>query len=411
MCKQCILDSSLPNVTITDGLCSVCDRYNKSRAFGIDMNDSGKIVLDNLDILFKTIKNRNQLYDVVVGFSGGKDSSYLLHILKNVYKLKVLAVSVIHPLHDDCVSKSNIRKVAKKIDVDVLKVNVPEEPFMKFMQLGLSDRYRHYFGINPGCALCAHIRNAVISNTAIKAQDGKIPLVAIGTDLYQHDPFVGPGDEYYKIVDEIFSKTFGSKYEGGVYSFKPDALLSIPNLFHPYSKKDIENVGQNNSTFFISPLKIGVIKYKYKDAFKLMNDCGVSLKKSHFLITNCTARILFDYISFKRFNYFRLTTAVAKMVRTGKKERAIAIEYFKEYARVLDFIAKDKNNVEIDNKYFRKKFPDFHKVFFQFFTFQKFLNKEEKRDDYYFNQNLDKMKKLHYNAERFGIDLKKIISK
>lgn len=45
-------------------------------------------------ILEKIVSEKGKEYDVAVMYSGGKDSAYLLYLLKEVYKLRVVAVMV-----------------------------------------------------------------------------------------------------------------------------------------------------------------------------------------------------------------------------------------------------------------------------------------------------------------------------
>ena len=56
-------------------------------------------------------------YNCIVAYSGGKDSTYLLHLLKNEYKLRILAYSYDNWFQSEQASK-NITNVLTKLSID-----------------------------------------------------------------------------------------------------------------------------------------------------------------------------------------------------------------------------------------------------------------------------------------------------
>jgi len=76
-CKKCILYDGIKGIVIgADGLCNYC-HWDK------EMNKDYPIDAVSFDRLIDTIKNKGKghLYDVVIGLSGGCDSSYLLKMM------------------------------------------------------------------------------------------------------------------------------------------------------------------------------------------------------------------------------------------------------------------------------------------------------------------------------------------
>jgi len=57
-------------------------------------------------------------YDCIIGVSGGTDSSYLLHIAKNIYGLRPLAVNLDNGWSSDIAVK-NIKKVTESLNIDL----------------------------------------------------------------------------------------------------------------------------------------------------------------------------------------------------------------------------------------------------------------------------------------------------
>jgi len=76
--------------------------------------------------LMRIIANKRGLkYDVAVMYSGGKDSSYMLYLLKEVYKLRVIAVSVNNGYEKDFMSDSMI-KFPTQLGIPVLTRKIVE---------------------------------------------------------------------------------------------------------------------------------------------------------------------------------------------------------------------------------------------------------------------------------------------
>ena len=99
-CKKCVVSNQRPNSTIEfkssafdkkkginideNGICDACN-YNEIKK-KIDWQKREKLLFKILD---KFRKNNGE-YDCIVPGSGGKDSSFAAHILKNKYKMNPL---------------------------------------------------------------------------------------------------------------------------------------------------------------------------------------------------------------------------------------------------------------------------------------------------------------------------------
>jgi hypothetical protein len=82
-CSKCILPETYPNITFDEkGVCNFCRTYKEPKPTG------GEDILINL---FNKVKKMGRIYDAVVPLSGGKDSTYVLYLATQVYKLNVLA--------------------------------------------------------------------------------------------------------------------------------------------------------------------------------------------------------------------------------------------------------------------------------------------------------------------------------
>ena len=117
ICSRCIYDEAVPGISFDQsGVCNYC-RTIESLTEQYDTGaEKGK---KEFDRIVEEIKRSgcNKKYDVIVGVSGGTDSSYLLYLAKD-YGLRPLAVH-----YDDtwnsAIATENIRKVTAALDIDL----------------------------------------------------------------------------------------------------------------------------------------------------------------------------------------------------------------------------------------------------------------------------------------------------
>ena len=86
VCSRCIYDEHVPSITFdANGVCSYCRTHDEL----CDRYPSGEKGLAYLQAVAGEIRQngKGKKYDCIVGISGGCDSSYLLHVAKNILNL------------------------------------------------------------------------------------------------------------------------------------------------------------------------------------------------------------------------------------------------------------------------------------------------------------------------------------
>lgn len=84
-CKKCLLPANYLNIEIDEnGICQYCRNFKRPDYLGTEK------LLE--DIKVPLSKNTSDKYDCIVGFSGGRDSTYLLWYVVKKLKLRPLAV-------------------------------------------------------------------------------------------------------------------------------------------------------------------------------------------------------------------------------------------------------------------------------------------------------------------------------
>ena len=110
-CTRCVNDKTIKHISFNkDGVCSFCEAYDLIKD---KLHD-----YENLERLFlKKIKNSGHKYDAAVGFSGGKDSTYVLYKLVKQYGLKVKAFTLDNSFMSE-EAKEKINAIVKELGVE-----------------------------------------------------------------------------------------------------------------------------------------------------------------------------------------------------------------------------------------------------------------------------------------------------
>ncbi len=113
ICVRCALPETFPGIRFNkEGVCNICLDFK-----GVGSEQARKAEYRNkFEALIKEYKGSGT-YDALMCYSGGKDSTHTLTILKEKYELNVLAVSIDNGFVAEQAFK-NIRAVVENLGVD-----------------------------------------------------------------------------------------------------------------------------------------------------------------------------------------------------------------------------------------------------------------------------------------------------
>ena len=107
-CSKCILPETYPFIKFnSNNVCNYCENYEKQNFLGEEK-------------LFKYLekfRSKNGEPDCLVGLSGGRDSTYGLHLLKTKYEMNPIAYTFDWGLTTD-ISRINAAKVCGKLGIE-----------------------------------------------------------------------------------------------------------------------------------------------------------------------------------------------------------------------------------------------------------------------------------------------------
>ena len=139
-CMKCILPETYPFIKFNkNNICNYCENYEKQKFFG------EKKLLEYLD----KFRSSNNEPDCLVGLSGGRDSTYGLHLLKTKYKMNPVAYTFDWGLTTD-VSRINAAKVCGKLGVEHIIRSADIEKKREYVKINLfSWLNRPHLGMLP----------------------------------------------------------------------------------------------------------------------------------------------------------------------------------------------------------------------------------------------------------------------
>lgn len=257
-CTRCVNDKTVKHISFNkDGVCSFCEAYDSIKD---KLHD-----YDKLEKLFiKKIKNSGHKYDAAVGFSGGKDSTYVLYKLVKQYGLKVKAFT----LDNGFMSP----EAKKQIDIIVKELGVEHE-YVVYDNSILKKMYKYIVSkfLSP-CIACAFLGYAAMINypsridAAVMIHGRSIPQMMRNYQFGDKDYFKpiledglseeskNPAELYEsmistvsKLVDKDLAKTIKNELlvDGYKNGFRPFIGYF---LYHKYDKDEIiEELAKNTS--------------------------------------------------------------------------------------------------------------------------------------------------------------------
>jgi len=298
-CKNCLLPEAYPHINInSEGICNYC---LGEQHFGIENDKKIQSLISRKNELKKEFKRYiNKIkgkaeYDCLLLFSGGKDSTYLLHILKEKYGLKVLTLSIDTGLMKP-LAKKNIKEIINKLNVDHYFFT-PGNNFYKRL-------YRYYLThpnsdlyCNRICGMCSEIIHGI---GLIEASKRKIPFVALANSPDQTDHY------FYEISKERISQSWIPKeFKKGYfdktelkYFWNPKKSDYLPRFFLPFHV-----INYPGGEAIIEKLsQLGFIKKRDLDPFR----------------TNCYLLWLLIYLDLNKSGYTPYIKDLSRKIQSGK---------------------------------------------------------------------------------------------
>lgn len=178
ICQQCILPGTFPGIKFnSDGICKFCQKETSARQN--KAVEKKAAYRDRLDTLIEETKGAPPSYDIIVAFSGGKDSSYTLKLLREHYDLRILALTFDNHFVSPAAFQ-NIKDITDTLGIDSLIIKPPWPILNEIFSLtSQNDIFSKPTLLRASsiCTACIGMVKSLVLKTALEMS---IPLVGFG---------------------------------------------------------------------------------------------------------------------------------------------------------------------------------------------------------------------------------------
>lgn len=234
ICSKCLLSDNIPSVRIgDDGLCNYCSAPREKQRDYPETDSEFEAIL---------YKYKDRRYQVVMAYSGGKDSTYTIKLMKEKYKASILAITFNNGFISDTRLK-NINTVTDFLGIDSIIVKYPADKMLSAFRLACGG------GIFPApslerassiCNLCiTFIKNLLYYEAIIRY----IPIICFGWTPGQVSAVKPLIKLDYRMVSKMFgnvrnavTRKCGDRY-GNYFldgQFLKEHRERIPTLYYPF---------------------------------------------------------------------------------------------------------------------------------------------------------------------------------
>lgn len=356
ICKRCVANYTIESLNLDNQhICQFCKIHDEMEK-EYPLNDNSFNELIKISEQIKKDGNGKK-YDCVVGVSGGKDSSYLLYLVKTKLKLRPLAVHYDNGFDSDT-SVSNILRICEALDVDLETKVADWEKFKNitraFFIAGVSD---------PDTPTDVGIFKSMYE----VAYKEKIKYVFNGHSFRTEG--IEPLDWTY--MDGLYVKDINRKFGNG-------SLEKFDN----FDLKDLIKFNFIRGIKTILPLNY--IKYEQEEVIKTLQDNFEWVNYGGHHHESLLTKFVVSYYLPKKFGIDRRRTGLSALVRSGQISREEAIDIlnvppilndeFELKNYILDKLDINEKDFELIMNKENKNFKNFS-TYYKYFKNFKFLAK------------------------------------
>lgn len=329
ICQTCVLPETFPGIHFDDkGCCSFCRRYK-----GKENQEQRKERFKKkfLTALEKT-KNTGP-YDALMAYSGGKDSTYTLRLLKENFDLKILAITFDHGFVSP-MALENIRNVTNNLDVDHLTVQPGEKPLRTVFVKSMASDIYPIKALERASSICNSCMNLVKSFLLKSAIEMRVPLIAYGWS-----PGQAPvQSSVFKTNDSMIRQMQKAMLEP--FEQMIDHRLSGFFLQTQHYETDPAS-GTDRFPYLVHPLAF--FDYNEEDIFDKIKEIGwVNPKDTDSNSTNCLLNGFANQVHMKQHGFHPYAFEIAGLIREGYMTREEGLQKLSTPPdpQVIDYVKK-----------------------------------------------------------------------
>ena len=308
ICGKCVLPESFPGVKLDDkGICNFCDSFRREG----DLDSRKKKYRERFNKILQEYRGKGP-YDALLSYSGGKDSTYTMALLKEEYGMNILAFTMDHGFIPEQTFR-NIRTVSEKLGVDHILLKPSFQMLHKVFKEAAKKNLYSPATLTRASTICTSCMIIVRFSSLRLALEKRIPILAFGWSPGQIPLSASILKNNPKMIRTMQSA-----------GLKPLQAI-VGEAVRPYFLEEDHFQDPGRFPYNISPLAF--LDYDGKKIREKVERLGWEKPTGLDVhTTNCLLNSLANVIHKKSFGFSPYTFELAKLVREGYLERREALD-------------------------------------------------------------------------------------
>ncbi len=306
-CSNCVLPETFPGIKFNEkGICNFCQSFKGSA----NLEDKKTRFRKKFEELVKQYKGKST-YDALMSYSGGKDSTYTLALLKENYGLNILAVTMDNGFLPDQTIK-NIQSISERLNIDQILFKPRFETLKKIFATCSKENIYPPTTLTRASTICTSCMAVVKFSSLRMALEKDIPFIVFGWSPGQ----IPIASSIMKNNPQILKMMQQSLYEP-LHKLAGDAI-------HPYFLEEKHFEGSYFFPYNISPLAF--FDYNEEEIYKKIDKLGWKLPdKIDANTSNCLLNSFANVTHRNKHGFHPYAFEMAKLVREGYMKRSTAL--------------------------------------------------------------------------------------
>ncbi len=324
VCTKCVLPETFPGIEFDqEGVCNYCLHFKGQEK----LEKQKEKYRAKFESLLEERRGTGD-YDCLMCYSGGKDSSYTLHILRTRYDARVLAVTMDNGFASER-AVENIRNVVESLGVDHYFIKPRFDVLKRIFVACSSKNLYSRKTLERASTICTSCMGFVKFISLRMAIEKGIPFVTYGWS---------PGQA--PIASSVF-KTNPSMMRSMQEAIRVPMFNVVGDAIAPYFLEERHFSNPDRFPYNVSPLAF--LDYNEDKIYEKIGKLGwKSPEDTDANSTNCLLNSYANALHIDQFNYHPYAFEIANLVRGGIMTRSEGLERLNDEGNsaVIAFVKK-----------------------------------------------------------------------
>ena len=322
-CKKCVMPDTRPGISFDkEGICGACRAYENRKKINWDERFS------ELEVLCQKYRGKYEnSHDCIIAVSGGKDSHYQVHVMKELMHMNPLLVSVEDNFPMTKAGMHNIKNISEAFGCEIITL----KPNIKAQKNIMRKTFEKY--AKPTW----YIDRLIYTFPLFIASKFNIPLIVYGENVS------------YEYGGENSKETYSAKeqiYNGVASDINWDEFIDENvsmqdlNLCKAPSKEEMGKLDPIYLSYFVKWNSYNNYLFAKKRGFW---DLSNEWKRRHhiedFDQVDSRAYLVHSWLKYPKFGHATATDYASRFIRYGLITRNEAFELVKKHDSKLDQLA------------------------------------------------------------------------